>query len=262
MNKYDLEKNFVINIHGDVALETKDMNVFYGSKQATFAANLKFPKNKITALIGASGSGKSTFLRCLNRLNDDIATVKGQIMYQGVDINRPDVNVYEVRRNIGMVFQHPNPFAKSIYENIAFPLRQNGIFDKLDERVEESLRDAALWDEVKDKLTESALSLSGGQQQRLCIARAIAVKPDILLMDEPTSALDPISSRKIENTMQKLKEKYTIIIVTHNMQQAARSSDLTVFFHQGHVIEYNKTTKLFTNPKMVATEDYISGHFG
>ncbi|WP_429970460.1 phosphate ABC transporter ATP-binding protein PstB [Fructilactobacillus sp. Tb1] len=262
MNTFSLDDNYTIDIQGDLALETKEMNVFYGSKQATFNANLKFPKHKITALIGASGSGKSTFLRSLNRLNDDIANVTGEIEYQGVDINGKNVNVYEVRHNIGMVFQHPNPFAKSIYENIAFALRQNGITDNLDARVEESLRDAALWDEVKDKLKESALSLSGGQQQRLCIARAIAVKPDILLMDEPTSALDPISSRKIENTMQKLKEKYMIIIVTHNMQQAARSSDFTAFFHLGHVIEYNKTTKLFTNPKMPATEAYISGHFG
>lgn len=262
MKTFDLTDNYLIEIKSEIALATKSLNVFYGDKQATFNANLKFPKHKITALIGASGSGKSTFLRCLNRLNDQLATVTGAINYQGIDINQKDVNVYEVRRKIGMVFQHPNPFAKSIYENIAFALRQNGINDHLSQRVEESLRDAALWDEVKDNLHQSALALSGGQQQRLCIARAIAVKPDILLMDEPTSALDPISSRKIENTMQKLKKKYTIIIVTHNMQQAARASDFTAFFHLGHVIEYNKTSKLFTTPQLPATEAYISGHFG
>lgn len=262
MEKFSLTDNYLIEIENEIAIETKALNVFYGNKQATFNAHLKFPKHKITALIGASGSGKSTFLRCLNRLNDNIANVTGEINYQGIDINRKDINVYEVRQQIGMVFQHPNPFAKSIFENIAFALRQNGMTDNLEDRVAESLRDAALWDEVKDKLQDSAMSLSGGQQQRLCIARAIAVKPEILLMDEPTSALDPISSRKIENTMQKLKEKYTIIIVTHNMQQAARASDFTAFFHMGHVIEYNKTTKLFTTPQMPATEAYISGHFG
>ncbi|USS84826.1 phosphate ABC transporter ATP-binding protein PstB [Fructilactobacillus myrtifloralis] len=262
MATYNLDEHYLLPVHGPVALATKHLDVFYGAKQATFDANLQFPKNKITALIGASGSGKSTFLRSLNRLNDNVATVQGAIEYQGLDINQPQINVYEVRKNIGMVFQHPNPFAKSIYENIAFALRENGMTDNLDEQVETSLKDAALWDEVKDKLHQSALSLSGGQQQRLCIARAIAVKPDILLMDEPTSALDPISSRKIETMMQTLKAHYTIIIVTHNMQQAARASDLTAFFHLGHVIEFNKTTELFTNPRMQATEAYISGHFG
>ncbi|USS88823.1 phosphate ABC transporter ATP-binding protein PstB [Fructilactobacillus cliffordii] len=262
MATYNLEEHYLTEVPDQIALETKHLDVFYGSKQATFDANLRFPKNQITALIGASGSGKSTFLRSLNRLNDNVATVEGAIEYQGLDINQAQINVYEVRKNIGMVFQHPNPFAKSIYENIAFALRENCMTEDIDQQVEKSLQGAALWDEVKDKLNQSALSLSGGQQQRLCIARAIAVKPDILLMDEPTSALDPISSRKIETTLQELKQHYTIIIVTHNMQQAARASDFTAFFHLGHVIEFNQTAELFTNPRMQATEDYISGHFG
>ena len=247
-----------------VALSTKDLKVFYGDKLALQDADLKFERYKITSLIGASGSGKSTFLRSLNRMNDDVATVKGNIMYRDVDINSKDVDVYEMRKHIGMVFQRPNPFAKSIYDNITFALKQHGMRDKaqLDEIVETSLKQAALWDEVKDDLNKSALSLSGGQQQRLVIARAIAMNPDILLMDEPSSALDPISSAKIEDTLMQLKEKYTIIIVTHNMQQAARISDYTAFFNMGKVVEYDLTRKIFTRPKVQLTIDYVNGNFG
>lgn len=248
----------------EVALSTKDLQVFYGDKLALQDADLKFERYKITSLIGASGSGKSTFLRSLNRMNDDVATVKGNIMYRDVDINSKDVDVYEMRKHIGMVFQRPNPFAKSIYDNITFALKQHGMHDKtqLDEIVETSLKQAALWDEVKDDLNKSALSLSGGQQQRLVIARAIAMNPDILLMDEPSSALDPISSAKIEDTLMQLKEKYTIIIVTHNMQQAARISDYTAFFNMGKVVEYDLTRKIFTRPKVQLTIDYVNGNFG
>lgn len=248
----------------EVALSTKDLQVFYGDKLALQDADLKFERYKITSLIGASGSGKSTFLRSLNRMNDDVATVKGNIMYRDVDINSKDVDVYEMRKHIGMVFQRPNPFAKSIYDNITFALKQHGMRDKtqLDEIVETSLKQAALWDEVKDDLNKSALSLSGGQQQRLVIARAIAMNPDILLMDEPSSALDPISSAKIEDTLMQLKEKYTVIIVTHNMQQAARISDYTAFFNMGKVVEYDLTRKIFTRPKVQLTIDYVNGNFG
>ena len=248
----------------EVALSTKDLQVFYGDKLALQDADLKFERYKITSLIGASGSGKSTFLRSLNRMNDDVATVKGNIMYRDVDINSRDVDVYEMRKHIGMVFQRPNPFAKSIYDNITFALKQHGMRDKtqLDEIVETSLKQAALWDEVKDDLNKSALSLSGGQQQRLVIARAIAMNPDILLMDEPSSALDPISSAKIEDTLMQLKEKYTIIMVTHNMQQAARISDYTAFFNMGKVVEYDLTRKIFTRPKVQLTIDYVNGNFG
>ncbi|OJF03278.1 phosphate ABC transporter ATP-binding protein [Weissella confusa] len=248
----------------EVALSTKDLQVFYGDKLALQDADLKFERYKITSLIGASGSGKSTFLRSLNRMNDDVATVRGNIMYRDVDINSKDVDVYEIRKHIGMVFQRPNPFAKSIYDNITFALKQHGMRDKtqLDEIVETSLKQAALWDEVKDDLNKSALSLSGGQQQRLVIARAIAMNPDILLMDEPSSALDPISSAKIEDTLMQLKEKYTIIIVTHNMQQAARISDYTAFFNMGKVVEYDLTRKIFTRPKVQLTIDYVNGNFG
>ena len=228
--------------------------------------DLEFEKNKITALIGPSGCGKSTYLRSLNRMNDGIANTKvtGKIMYKGVDINSPEVDVFEARKRIGMVFQRPNPFSKSIYENITFALKRHGEKDKkkLDEIVETSLKQAALWDQVKDSLQKSALALSGGQQQRLCIARAIAMKPDILLLDEPASALDPISTGKVEETLVNLKENYSIVIVTHNMQQAARISDYTAFFYLGHAIEYDDTAKIFTRPKIQATEDYVSGHFG
>lgn len=248
----------------EVALTTDGLKVFYGTKLALQDADLQFERFKITSLIGGSGSGKSTFLRSLNRMNDDVADVQGKIMYRGLDINSKEVDVYEMRRHIGMVFQRPNPFAKSIRENITFALKQHGIRDKeyLDEIVESSLKQAALWDEVKDDLDKSALALSGGQAQRLVIARAIAMKPDILLLDEPASALDPISSAKIEDTLLELKDKYTIVIVTHNMQQAARISDYTAFFHMGKVVEYDETRKIFTRPKVQLTIDYVNGNFG
>lgn len=264
MNEYNLNESYITNIEGNLALSTKDIQVHYGSNQAIFDVNLKFPRYKITALIGASGCGKSTFLRCLNRMNDKVAKVDGKIAYRGVDINSPNINVYEVRKHIGMVFQRPNPFAKSIRENITFALKNNGLTNKndLEERLEQSLKGAALWDEVKDDLNKSALSLSGGQQQRLCIARSIAMHPDILLLDEPASALDPISTSKIEETLKTLSKDYSIIIVAHNLQQASRISDYTAFLHLGHVIEYNSTVNVFTNPKMQATDDYVSGNFG
>lgn len=248
----------------EVALTTNGLKVFYGTKLALQDADLEFERFKITSLIGGSGSGKSTFLRSLNRMNDGVANVEGEIMYRGLDINSKAVDVYEMRRHIGMVFQRPNPFAKSIRENITFALKQHGIRDKayLDEIVESSLKQAALWDEVKDDLDKSALALSGGQAQRLVIARAIAMKPDILLLDEPASALDPISSAKIEDTLLELKDKYTIVIVTHNMQQAARISDYTAFFHMGKVVEYDETRKIFTRPKVQLTIDYVNGNFG
>jgi len=247
-----------------LAMRTENLQVFYGTNHAMHDADLAFPKNQITALIGASGSGKSTYLRSLNRMNDGIATVTGKIWYHNVDINEPDVNIYEIRRHIGMVFQRPNPFAKSIRENIVYALRANGIKGKaeLAERVEASLKGAALWDEVKDSLDKSALSLSGGQQQRLCIARSIAMEPDVLLLDEPCSALDPISTVKVEETLLELQKKYTIIIVTHNMQQAARVSSQCAFFHLGHVMEYTPTGTMFSNPQIPVTQDYIAGSFG
>ena len=225
---------------------------------------MKFPANKITAMIGASGSGKSTLLRSLNRMNDDLATVKGEINFHDLNINQPKVNVYRIRQQIGMVFQQPTPFPLSIYENVIYGLRLAGVKDRqiLDQRVEESLRQAALWEEVKDHLKESALALSGGQQQRLCIARTLAVQPEIILMDEPTSALDPVSTSQIEDTLVQLKEKFTIIMVTHNMQQASRSADWTAFMHQGKLIEFNQTTDIFMNPQQQQTADYLSGKFG
>ncbi|MGQ2374679.1 phosphate ABC transporter ATP-binding protein PstB [Companilactobacillus zhachilii] len=264
MKEYNLNDSYITDIPEKKALSTKDLQVYYGDNHAIFDANLDFPRYKITALIGASGCGKSTFLRCLNRMNDKVARVDGEIMYRNVDINSPKINVYEVRQHIGMVFQRPNPFAKSIQENITFALKNAGIKDKheLEERLEQSLRGAALWDEVKDDLNKSALALSGGQQQRLCIARSIAMHPDILLLDEPASALDPISTSKIEETLQELKKDYSIIIVTHNLQQASRISDYTAFLHLGHIIEYNSTVNVFTNPKIQTTEDYVSGNFG
>lgn len=246
------------------ALKTENLQVYYGDHHAFFDGNLEFKKNKITALIGPSGCGKSTFLRSLNRMNDKVADVTGKIWYRGVDINAKDINVYEVRKHIGMVFQRPNPFAKSIRENITYALKANGLNDKeeLDKRVEESLKQAALWDEVKDELDKSAFALSGGQAQRLCIARCCAMKPDIMLLDEPASALDPISTSKIEDTLEQLRENYSIIIVTHNMQQASRISDYTAFFHLGRVIEYDKTENIFQTPHEKLTEDYVSGNFG
>lgn len=248
----------------EIALSTKNLEVYYGDHLALQGADLSFERFKITSLIGASGSGKSTFLRSLNRMNDDVATVKGNIMYRGLDINSQDIDAYEMRKHIGMVFQRPNPFAKSISDNITFALKQHGVHDKakLAEIVETSLKQAALWDEVKDDLKKSALSLSGGQQQRLVIARAIAMQPDILLLDEPASALDPISSAKIEDTLMELKKRFTIIIVTHNMQQASRVSDYTAFFHTGQVLEYDLTRKIFTRPKVQMTIDYVNGNFG
>ncbi|WP_425429672.1 phosphate ABC transporter ATP-binding protein PstB [Carnobacterium alterfunditum] len=249
-----------------IDLSTEDLHVWYGENEAIKGVSLEFEENKITSLIGPSGCGKSTYLRSLNRMNDEIeaAKVTGKIMYKGIDVNAPNIDVYEVRKNIGMVFQRPNPFSKSIYENIAFALKRHGIKDKnaLDEAVETSLKQAALWDQVKDQLNKSALALSGGQQQRLCIARAVALKPDILLLDEPASALDPISTSQVEETLLQLKENYSIVIVTHNMQQASRISDYTAFFYVGNVIEYDETRKVFTRPKIQATEDYVSGHFG
>lgn len=264
MKTYNLEESSITKITDEVEISSKNLQVYYGKSHALFDGNLAFAKNQITSLIGASGSGKSTYLRCLNRMNDKLARVDGQIMYKNTDINSPKVNVYEVRKQIGMVFQMPNPFAKSIRENILFGLKSNGITYKqtLNERLESSLKEAALWDEVKDDLDRSALGLSGGQQQRLCIARSIAMRPEILLLDEPASALDPISTLKIEETVKKLKEKYTIIIVIHNMSQATRISDYTAFFHLGHIVEYDKTNKIFNDPSMPATQDYISGDFG
>lgn len=244
----------------------KNMCLWYGAHQALKDINVNIPEKSITALIGPSGCGKSTFLKTLNRMNDLIPGVKitGDIRYKDIDIFNSSVNVNELRREVGMVFQKPNPFPMSIYDNIAYGPRTHGIKNKakLDDIVERSLKDAAIWDEVKDRLKKNALGLSGGQQQRLCIARAIAVEPEVLLMDEPTSALDPISTSKIEELALELKKKYTIIIVTHNMQQAVRISDKTAFFLLGELVEYDDTEKLFSEPKDKRTEDYITGRFG
>jgi phosphate transport system ATP-binding protein len=257
-----------------VIFDVEDVSVYYGSFRAVRDVRLPIYRNEITALIGPSGCGKSTFIRTLNRMNDLIegARVEGTIRYHGVDLYDEAVDAVEVRRRIGMVFQKPNPFPKSIYENIAFGPKIAGFKGNMDELVEESLQRAALWDEVKDKLKESGMALSGGQQQRLCIARAIATKPDVILMDEPCSALDPIATARIEDLMQELVSEYTIVIVTHNMQQAARVSDRTAFFtvevdeHTGHrtgrVVEYNNTETIFTNPSDPRTEDYVTGRFG
>lgn len=250
----------------ETAIQTEQLSVYYGNNQAINEISLSFPKNKVTAPIGPSGCGKSTYLRTLNRMNDEIAgcRTEGKIIYNGIDIHSPNVNVFEVRKQIGMVFQHPNPFTKSIFDNIAFGPRRHGVKDKsqLEHIVEKSLKQAALWDEVKDHLDQSALSLSGGQQQRLCIARALTLEPNILLLDEPASALDPISTTKIEMLITELKKDYTIIIVTHNMQQAARISDYTAFFYMGNLIEVDQTARIFTKPKEKRTEAYVSGNFG
>ena len=247
-------------------ITVKDLCLWYGSHKALKDININIPDQSITALIGPSGCGKSTFLKTLNRMNDLIPDVKitGDVRYQGKDIFGADVDVSQLRREIGMVFQKPNPFPMSIYDNIAYGPRTHGIKGKaqLEEIVERSLRDAAIWDEVKDRLKKNALGLSGGQQQRLCIARALAVEPNVLLMDEPTSALDPISTSKIEELAMELKEKYTIVIVTHNMQQAVRISDNTAFFLLGELVEYDNTEKLFSTPEDKRTEDYITGRFG
>jgi len=242
------------------------LNFYYGKFHALHDITLDVYEKQVTALIGPSGCGKSTFLRCLNRMNDliPISKVEGKILLDNEDIYNPKIDVVLIRRRIGMVFQKPNPFPKSIFENVAYGMRVNGIRDKslIAERVETSLKNSALWDEVKDRLHESALGLSGGQQQRLCIARALSVDPEILLMDEPASALDPIATQKIEELIRQLKESFTIIIVTHNMQQAARVSDVTAFFYMGKLIEMNNTDTLFTRPELQQTEDYITGRFG
>jgi phosphate transport system ATP-binding protein len=247
-------------------IETKNLNLFYGDFQALKNINLYMKPNTVTALIGPSGCGKSTYLRTLNRMNDLIEGVRitGQTLIDGKNIYDKEVKLDELRKKVGMVFQKPNPFPKSIFENVAYGLRVNGITHKqfIEERVERSLIQAALWDEVKDKLKKSAFELSGGQQQRLCIARALAIEPSILLMDEPASALDPISTAKIEELIYELKKNYTIVIVTHNMQQAGRVSDMTAFFYLGELIEHGETKRIFTNPSDTKTQNYITGRFG
>ena len=247
-------------------LEARNVDVFYGDFKALNDINMKINSNAVTALIGPSGCGKSTYLRLFNRMNDYIDTfsMKGEILIDNIDIYNNDQSVEDLRKKIGMVFQKPNPFPKSIFENVAYGLKIQGIKDKniLKERVEKSLKQAALWDEVKSDINKSALALSGGQQQRLCIARALAVEPDILLMDEPTSALDPIATAKVESLISELKQHYTIVIVTHNMQQASRISDFTAFFYMGDLIEFDRTEKIFTKPKQERTQNYITGRFG
>ena len=250
----------------EVKMSVKDLDLYYGQKQALKNINMDIHSNAITALIGPSGCGKSTFLKTLNRMNDliDNVRIKGQVTLDGEDIFDRNMDVTMLRKRVGMVFQQPNPFPMSVYDNIAYGPRVHGIKNKgkLDEIVEESLRGAAIWDEVKDNLKKSALRLSGGQQQRICIARALATKPEVILMDEPTSALDPISTTKIEDLMEELKRQYTVVVVTHNMQQAVRVSDYTVFFLVGDMVEYGETKELFTYPKDKRTEDYITGRFG
>jgi phosphate transport system ATP-binding protein len=247
-------------------IQVNNLNLYYSDKQALYDINMSIPKQRVTAYIGPSGCGKSTLLRCLNRMNDlvDDVRIEGAIQLDGKNIYEKSVNVAELRRKVGMVFQKPNPFPKSVYENVAYGLRIQGINDRrvLDEVVEKALKDAALWDEVKDRLNDNALGLSGGQQQRLVIARAIAIQPEVLLLDEPASALDPISTLKIEELIYELKNKYTIVIVTHNMQQAARVSDYTAFMYLGELIEYDDTNTIFTNPQVQKTEDYITGRYG
>ena len=258
-------QNFNIQDENPV-LEVQNLNLYYGEKQALFDVNMVIPERRVTAFIGPSGCGKSTLLRCFNRMNDLVGTcnINGAIVFDGKDIHDRSVDVSLLRRRIGMVFQKPNPFPKSIYENVAYGLRIGGVNKRrvLDEKIESALKSAALWDEVKDRLHDSALGLSGGQQQRLVIARAIAVEPEVLLLDEPASALDPISSLKIEELIHKLKEEYTIAIVTHNMQQAARVSDYTAFMYLGQLEEFGGTQQLFTNPTKKKTEDYITGRYG
>lgn len=250
----------------ETLLKTSDVRLFYGKKEALHGINLNFNQHEITALIGPSGCGKSTYLRCLNRMNDLVndVTITGKFELNGQDIYRVDQNVVDLRKRVGMVFQQPNPFPFSVYDNVAYGLRVQGIKDKktLDELVEASLRKAAIWDEVKDQLDKNVLSFSGGQQQRICIARLLAVKPEIILLDEPTSALDPISSAKIEEMLLQIKDQYTIIIVTHSMQQASRISDKTAFMLNGDLVEYGKTKQLFLNPEKQATSDYLNGKFG
>jgi len=248
-----------------VKVEVKDLKVWLGKNFVIKGINLEILENSVTSIIGPSGCGKSTFLRSINRMNDLIsdANIEGEIMIDDKNIYDPDVNVFDLRRKVGMVFQNPNPFPKSIYENIAYGLKIHGTKDrnKIDEIVEKSLRDANLWDEVKDKLFENAFALSGGQQQRLCIARAIAIKPEVILMDEPASALDPIATNSLERLIVELRKNYTIVIVTHNIQQAARVSEYTAFLYLGELVEFNKTEKIFTMPKDKKTEEYVSGRF-
>ena len=255
-----------VKAEGTAALETRELSVFYGDVEAVKNITMEIPRNRIVALIGPSGCGKSTLLRCFNRMNDLIrsARVEGEVLFHGDNLYASEVDPVEVRRRIGMVFQKPNPFPKTIYDNVAFGPRINGTPTRreLDEIVEGSLHRAALWDEVKDRLGENALNLSGGQQQRLCIARALAVEPEILLMDEPASALDPIATAKIEELIQELVAHYTIVIVTHNMQQAARVSHFTAYLYLGDLIEYDETEKIFTAPTERGTEDYVTGRFG
>lgn len=250
----------------DVKISVRDLNLFYGKKQALVDVSLDIPVQKVTAFIGPSGCGKSTFLRTINRMNDliDNVTITGNVEIDDKNIYKKNIDVVQLRRRVGMVFQKSNLFPKSIYDNIVYGPRLNGIRNKnvLSEIAEKSLKQAAIWDEVKDRLDHPALSLSGGQQQRVCIARTLAVEPEIILMDEPASALDPISTAKVEELIHELKTKYTVVIVTHNMQQAARVSDLTAFFYLGELIEYDKTSKIFTNPVTKQTEDYITGRFG
>lgn len=253
-------------VQDDYIIKTKDLNLWYGTNHSLIDINLNMEKNKVTALIGPSGCGKSTLIRCFNRMNDVIpeCKIKGHIYYHDKDIYKQGTDAVEIRKKIGMVFQKPNPFPKSIYENIAYGPRVQGINNrkKLDEIVEKSIKDAALWDEVKDRLNDSAMGLSGGQQQRLCIARSLAIQPEIILMDEPCSALDPIATAKIEDLIGQLKKDYTVIIVTHNMQQAARVSDFTAYMYLGKMIEYGQTAQIFENPKEELTEKYITGRFG
>ncbi len=247
-------------------IETKNLNLWYDDNHAVIDVNLNIKPNKVTALIGPSGCGKSTLIRCFNRMNDVIVgcKIKGEVLFHGENMYNPDVDAVEIRKKIGMVFQKPNPFPKSIYENIAYGPRVQGISDrkKLDNIIEKSLKDAVLWDEVNDRLNDSAMGLSGGQQQRLCIARSLAIEPEIILMDEPCSALDPIATAKIEDLINELKKKYTVIIVTHNMQQAARVSDFTAYMYLGKMIEFGITKQIFENPKEDLTEKYITGRFG
>lgn len=268
MNEQNMKSN-PKQSNGKYAIESRQLNVYYGSFKAIEDVNLPIERQKITAIIGPSGCGKSTMLRSFNRMNELVPTAhaEGEVIFQGVNIYEEDIDPVEVRRRIGMVFQKPNPFPKSIYENVAWGARMNGYRGNMNELVEQSLKYAALWEEVYDKLDQSGLSLSGGQQQRLCIARTIAVRPEIILMDEPASALDPIATLKIEELMRDLSEKYTIIVVTHNMQQAARVSDFTAFFSMtpdrtGVIVEYGATNQIFTNPRDRRTEDYITGRFG
>jgi len=249
-----------------VAIQVRDWNLFYGQSQALKSVTMDIPEKRVTAFIGPSGCGKSTLLRCFNRMNDliDIVSVDGKMHIHGQDMYAKELDVAEIRRRIGMVFQKPNPFPKSIYENVAYGLRLQGVNNKstLDDTVEWALKGAGLWNEAKDRLNENALGLSGGQQQRLCIARAIAIQPEVLLLDEPTSALDPLSTLTIEELIHELREDFTILIVTHNMQQAARVSDYTAFMYMGELIEYTDTDSLFTNPQVKRTEDYITGRYG